>query len=151
MERTMKNIAAFAIGLIFGIGLLISGMNQPEKVLGFLDLFGRWDPSLLFVMAGAVTIGAFGFALADRRGTALFSDRISRAASSEIDARLVTGATIFGVGWGLSGVCPGPAIVNLGFASGPAIIFAAAMIAGMAAYEIVERIVRLPEPSDIAA
>jgi uncharacterized membrane protein YedE/YeeE len=151
MERIMKNLAAFAIGLIFGTGLLVSGMNQPEKVLGFLDLFGRWDPSLLFVMAGAVAIGVLGFALADRRATSVFGGPVARRTSDEINGRLIAGATIFGVGWGLSGVCPGPAIVNLGFASGPAIIFGVAMIAGMAAYEIVERFVRLPEPSDIAA
>lgn len=147
----MKNLAAFAIGLIFGIGLLISGMTQPEKVLGFLDLFGRWDPSLLFVMGGAVAIGVFGFAFAERRAVSAFGSPVARSTSDEINGRLLAGATIFGVGWGLSGVCPGPAIVNLGFATGPAIIFGVAMIAGMAAYEVTERIIRLPEPSDIAA
>lgn len=147
----MKNLSAFAIGLIFGIGLLLSGMNQPEKILGFLDLAGRWDPSLIFVMVGALVVGAIGFALADRRATSWFGDPVSRSMSNAIDRRLLAGAAIFGVGWGLSGICPGPAIVNLGFASGPAAIFAAAMIGGMVIYEITERLARLPQPGDIAA
>ncbi len=147
----MKNLSAFAIGLIFGIGLLLSGMNQPEKILGFLDLTGRWDPSLIFVMVGAVAIGVLGFQIADRRPLSWFGDPVSRSASDVIDRRLLAGAAIFGTGWGLSGVCPGPAIVNLGFASGPAAIFVVAMIAGMAAYEITERLNRLPQSGDIAA
>lgn len=147
----MKNLGAFAIGLIFGIGLLLSGMNQPEKILGFLDLTGRWDPSLIFVMVGAVTIGLLGFQIADRRPLSLLGDPVSRSTSNALDGRLLAGAAIFGIGWGLAGVCPGPALVNLGFASGPAAIFVVAMIAGMAAYEITERLTRLPQPGDITA
>ena len=147
----MKSLSAFAIGLIFGIGLLLSGMNQPEKILGFLDLAGRWDPSLIFVMMGAVVVGVLGFQIADRRPLSWFGDPISRATSNRIDPRLLAGAAIFGTGWGLAGVCPGPALVNLGFASGPAAIFVVTMFMGMAAYEITERLTRMPQPGDIAA
>ena len=130
----MKHFIAFAVGLIFGIGLLISGMTQPEKIFGFLDIFGRWDPSLAFVMAGALIIAAVGFVLAERRGKSLLGNPLTLPQQSEIDPRLLGGALIFGVGWGLAGVCPAPAIVNLGFASAPAYIFAGAMLAGMAIY-----------------
>jgi uncharacterized membrane protein YedE/YeeE len=104
----------------------------------------------MFVMAGALAVGAIGFALADRRATSLFGDPVPRPGAA-IDRRLIAGAAIFGTGWGLSGVCPGPAIVNLGFATGPAVIFVVATFAGMAAYEVTERLIRLPEPGDIAA
>ena len=130
----MKHFIAFAVGLIFGIGLLISGMTQPEKIFGFLDIFGRWDPSLAFVMAGALIIAAVGFVLAERRGKSLLGNPLTLPQQSEIDPRLLGGALIFGVGWGLAGVCPAPAIVNLGFASAPAYILAGAMLAGMAIY-----------------
>lgn len=134
----MKNLAAFAIGLLFGIGLLISGMTQPEKIFGFLDITGRWDPSLVFVMAGALVVAAVGFHLAGRRGRTLLGDPLSLASRNEIDPRLLAGAAIFGVGWGLAGVCPAPAIVNLGFLSAPAAIFAAAMLAGMAIHSVAQ-------------
>ena len=130
----MKHLIAFAVGLIFGIGLLVSGMTQPEKIFGFLDLTGRWDPSLIFVMGGAIILAAPGFWLADRRAATLFGERIV-APRQQINRQLVAGAAIFGVGWGLAGVCPGPAIVNLGFISGPAIVFFAAMLVGMVLYE----------------
>jgi uncharacterized membrane protein YedE/YeeE len=132
----MKHLTAFIVGLIFGIGLLISGMTQPEKIFGFLDLTGRWDPSLIFVMGGGLVVAAAGFFFAGRRGKSLLGDPLSLPMKKQIDPRLLAGATIFGVGWGLAGVCPAPAIVNLGFASAPAYIFAAAMIAGMAAYGV---------------
>lgn len=135
----MKALAAFVVGLIFGIGLLVSGMTQPQKVLGFLDLFGRWDPSLIFVMGGALAVAFIGFAIAGKRGKGLLGDPISLPDKTRIDPRLMTGAAIFGVGWGLAGVCPGPAIVNLGFATTPAIVFVVAMIAGMIACEIYAR------------
>jgi uncharacterized membrane protein YedE/YeeE len=130
----MKNLIAFGIGLLFSAGLLVSGMYKPEKILGFLDLAGRWDPSLLFVMGGAIALAAPGFWLAERRAATLFGERIAPL-PQQIDRQLIVGAAIFGAGWGLSGVCPGPAIVNLGFVSEPAIVFFAAMIAGMVFYE----------------
>jgi uncharacterized membrane protein YedE/YeeE len=132
----MKHLIAFAVGLIFGIGLLVSGMTQPEKIFGFLDLFGRWDPSLMFVMGAALAVAAAGFYIAEKRGKSVFGDPLSLPVKSEIDPRLLTGALVFGVGWGLAGVCPAPAIVNLGFASAPAYIFAASMLAGMAIYGV---------------
>lgn len=135
----MKNLTAFAIGILFGIGLLISGMNLPYKVLGFLDLFGRWDPSLIFVMGAGLAVSAIGFAIASKRGKALLGEPLHLPDKTKIDPRLLAGALIFGVGWGLSGVCPGPAIVNLGFATGPATIFFVAILAGMAAYEVFDR------------
>lgn len=134
----MKHLSAFVIGLIFGAGLLISGMTQPEKIFGFLDLTGRWDPSLIFVMGGALAVAAAGFYLAEKRGKSLLGDPLTLPAKNEIDPRLLAGAAIFGVGWGLAGVCPAPAIVNLGFASAPAYIFAAAMLAGMAIYGVTQ-------------
>lgn len=130
----MKHLIAFGVGLIFGIGLLISGMTQPEKIFGFLDIFGRWDPSLAFVMGGALAIAAPGFYLAQKRGRSALGEPLALPAKQDIDPRLLSGALIFGIGWGLAGVCPAPAIVNLGFASAPAYIFAAAMIGGMALY-----------------
>ncbi len=130
----MKHLIAFGVGLIFGIGLLISGMTQPEKIFGFLDIFGRWDPSLAFVMGGALAVAAPGFYFAQKRGKSAFGEPLALPKKQDIDPRLLSGALIFGIGWGLAGVCPAPAIVNLGFASGPAYVFAAAMIAGMALY-----------------
>ena len=106
-------IASFACGLIFGAGLLISGMTEPEKVLGFLDIFGAWDARLAFVMAGAVAVAAIGFALAQRRSAPVFTAKFLWPERSDIDAPLVAGGVLFGIGWGLVGICPGPALVNL--------------------------------------
>ena len=135
----MKYAAAFAIGLIFGIGLLVSGMYLPAKILGFLDLAGKWDPSLAFVMGGALPFSAIGFIIAHRRGKAVLGEPLHLPPTKKIEPRLLIGAAIFGTGWGLSGVCPGPAIFNLGFATGPALVFFAALAAGMAGYEAFDR------------
>lgn len=129
-------IASFVSGLIFGIGLLISGMTEPEKVLGFLDIFGAWDATLAFVMGGAVAVAAIGFAFARRRGAPLLAARYRWPARSDLDTPLVAGAVLFGVGWGLVGICPGPAIVNLAGLSVPIIVFVAAMIFGMVGFEL---------------
>lgn len=129
-------LASFLCGLIFGAGLLISGMTQPDKVLDFLDLFGAWDATLAFVMAGAVAVTAAGFVLARRRGTPLLAEKLRWPDRSDIDASLVTGAMLFGIGWGLVGLCPGPALVNLARASGPVIVFVVAMAAGMAGHDL---------------
>jgi uncharacterized membrane protein YedE/YeeE len=131
----MLILASFGCGLLFGAGLLISGMTQPDKVLGFLDLFGAWDATLAFVMAGAVAVTAAGFALARRRGIPLLAEKLRWPDRSDIDAPLVTGAILFGIGWGLVGLCPGPALVNLAGLSGPVIVFVIAMAAGMAGYD----------------
>ena len=128
----MVAIASFACGLIFGIGLLISGMTDPQKVLGFLDVFGTWDPTLAFVMAGALGVTAIGFTVAKRRGHPMLESRSRWPAPAAIDAPLVAGAILFGIGWGLVGLCPGPAIVNLGTGSAPVFLFVIAMLVGMA-------------------
>jgi uncharacterized membrane protein YedE/YeeE len=128
-------IASFACGLIFGAGLLISGMNDPVKVLGFLDLFGAWDATLAFVMAGAVAVSSIGFALARRRGVPVLAERSFWPDRTDIDARLLIGGGLFGIGWGLVGFCPGPALVNLAGLSFPVVAFVAAMAAGMSAYD----------------
>jgi uncharacterized protein len=137
---------AFIAGLLFGIGLLVSGMVNPAKVLGFLDLAGRWDPSLALVMAGAIAIGAIGFAIASRRATTLLGTPMLLPTARAIDPRLVFGGLLFGVGWGLAGFCPGPAVVALGAGQTKAIVFIAAMLAGMLAFEWIER-TRAPSPA----
>jgi uncharacterized membrane protein YedE/YeeE len=129
-------LASLGCGLLFGAGLLISGMTQPDKVLDFLDVFGAWDATLAFVMAGAVAVTAAGFALARRRGIPLLAEKLRWPDRSDIDASLVTGAVLFGIGWGLVGLCPGPALVNLAGLSGPVIVFVIAMAAGMAGHDL---------------
>src|SRR5262245_25118781 len=129
-------VASFICGLIFGAGLLISGMTEPEKVLGFLDLFGAWDATLAFVMAGAVGAASSGFALARRRGVPVFAARYLWPERRDIDAPLVVGAALFGIGWGLVGICPGPALVNLAGFSLPIVVFVVAMVVGMLGYEL---------------
>jgi uncharacterized membrane protein YedE/YeeE len=132
-------VASFIAGVIFGLGLIVSGMANPAKVLGFLDLAGRWDPSLAFVMAGAVAVAAFAFAIARRRAVSVLGGRISLPATRAIDRRLVVGSMMFGVGWGIAGFCPGPALVALGMAEPKALVFVAAMLSGMAFFEMLER------------
>jgi hypothetical protein len=129
---TKSTIAAFAIGLLFGLGLCVSGMILPSKVKGFLDVAGPWDPSLGFVMGGAVGVGLIAFRLARGRSRALLGEEMRLPANNRIDASLLIGATIFGIGWGLGGVCPGPAIVDLAFLDPQIVVFVLAMIAGMA-------------------
>src|SRR5206468_5257299 len=106
--RAMSIAAAFAAGLVFGIGLILSGMTDPGKVIGFLDFFGSWDPSLAFVMGGAILVGFFAFALAKRRTAAFFGGAMHLPSNRDIDSRLVAGSLVFGIGWGLAGYCPGP-------------------------------------------
>ena len=134
-----QRISEFLIGLLFGLGLLLSGMTDPGKVLAFLDLFGAWDPSLALVMGGAIGVGSFAFALAKKRTTDLFGGAIRLPTATRIDLRLVLGALIFGAGWGLAGFCPGPAWVSLAGGQPKAAIFFAAMVAGMAVFELAER------------
>jgi uncharacterized membrane protein YedE/YeeE len=126
---------SFACGLVFGIGLLISGMTDTGKVLGFLDIFGAWDATLAFVMAGAVAVTSLGFALARRRGTPVLAAESLWPTRRDVDAPLVMGATLFGIGWGLVGLCPGPALVNLAGLGLPVIVFVVAMAVGMLGYD----------------
>lgn len=135
----MLNISALIAGLVFGLGLIVSGMANPAKVIGFLDLAGSWDPSLAFVMGGAIGVGVVGFLLARRRTRSLLGAPMQLPASSEISKRLIFGSLAFGVGWGLAGFCPGPAIVSAAAGYGKAWIFVAAMIAGMMLFTLLER------------
>ena len=128
-------LVSFVCGFIFGAGLLISGMTDTAKVLGFLDIFGAWDATLAFVMAGAVSVTTIGFALARRRGPPVFATQSLWPTRRDIDAPLVTGAALFGIGWGLAGLCPGPALVNLAGLSLPVIVFVAAMAVGMLGHD----------------
>lgn len=135
----MHVLVSGLVGLIFGLGLIVSGMANPAKVLGFLDLAGAWDPSLALVMVGAIAVGALGFALARRRSTSWLGLVMNVPSSRSIDRRLVAGSLAFGVGWGLAGFCPGPALVALGMGQGKAVAFVLAMLAGMALFELFER------------
>jgi len=128
-------LASFACGLLFGIGLLVSGMTDTQKVLGFLDLFGAWDATLAFVMAGAVAVSSAGFALARRRGQPAFAPQQLWPTRKDIDTPLVAGSALFGLGWGLVGLCPGPALVNLAGLSLPIVVFVVAMGAGMIGHD----------------
>ncbi len=130
----MSALAAFAAGLVFGMGLLLSGMADPGKVKGFLDLAGTWDPSLAFVMGGAILVGVFAFALARKRARSFLGGAMHLPEARELDARLVGGSIVFGIGWGLAGFCPGPAIVSLGAGYDQAAAFVAAMLVGMVLY-----------------
>ncbi|MCA0901345.1 DUF6691 family protein [Microbulbifer agarilyticus] len=131
--------SAFIAGLIFSFGLLLSGMANPEKVLGFLDLFGAWDPSLMLVMGGAIAVGLPAFALARKRETAVLGGTIQLPGKRALDKRLILGSLAFGIGWGLAGFCPGPGIVASGALEPGALVFAVAMIAGMLGFRLLER------------
>lgn len=130
----MRLLAALLAGLLFGLGLTISGMVNPAKILSFLDVAGQWDPSLALVMAAAVPVAALGFAAGRKRRTPIFAAAFMEPAKSRLDARLVSGAMLFGIGWGLAGFCPGPALASLGFGGWRAVLFVVAMVAGMAAF-----------------
>ncbi|MBX7201179.1 MAG: YeeE/YedE family protein [Rhodospirillaceae bacterium] len=126
-------LGGLAAGLLFGTGLAISGMINPAKVMAFLDIAGAWDPSLAFVMLGALLVAGPGYRLILRRSRPLFEDAFVLPARRELDSRLLAGAALFGIGWGLGGYCPGPALAALGFGKVQTLAFAAAMAAGMIA------------------
>lgn len=129
--------SSFAAGLLFGLGLIISQMVNPAKVLAFLDIFGNWDPSLAFVMGGAVLVSALGYAYAKRRGVPVLAPKLEIPTRRDLEPRLLTGAAIFGIGWGLVGLCPGPALTILPFGHWQAFVFVAALLAGMAIFRFV--------------
>jgi uncharacterized membrane protein YedE/YeeE len=135
----MERISEFVIGLLFGLGLILAGMTDPSKVIGFLDLAGAWDPSLAFVMGGAILVGLFAFGAAKRRTTSVFGGAMQLPTSRDIDRRLIAGSLMFGAGWGLAGFCPGPAIVSVGAGNSKAIVFTLAMLLGMVIFEMLER------------
>ncbi len=134
-----SRISEFVAGLLFGIGLIVSGMTDPGKVLGFLDLAGAWDPSLAFVMGGAILIGFFAFMIAKKRTLTFLGGALHLPKATAIDRRLVVGGLLFGVGWGLAGFCPGPALVSMAMGQPKALVFVAAMLAGMKMFEVLER------------
>ena len=126
-------------GLVFGLGLIVSGMANPAKGLGFLDIGGAWDPSLAFVMGGAVVVGALAFSVAKKRKRSLLGADMKLPTSNVIDRRLVFGSILFGIGWGIAGFCPGPGLVALGTGQVKAAVFVIAMLAGMGVFELLER------------
>jgi hypothetical protein len=137
MRRTLFSLSnAFGCGLLFGFGLALSGMLDPARVRGFLDIFGAWDPSLAFVLAGAVMTTFIGVRVSKRLASPALAPRFDLPAKSHIDAELILGAAIFGVGWGIAGLCPGPAIASLSLGLWPTIVFTAAMIIGMALFRL---------------
>ena len=136
--------SALLSGLVFGLGLILSGMANPAKVLGFLDLAGAWDPSLALVMAGAIAVGFFAFLIAKMRTVSLIGAEMKLPTATHIDRRLVAGGTLFGMGWGIAGFCPGPGLVALGMGEPKAFVFVAAMLAGMMVFQLLEK--RQPPP-----
>ena len=139
MNIRLNTFSAFFVGLLFGLSLIVSGMSDPAKVLGFLDLAGAWDPSLALVMGGAIGVGLVAFTLAGRRQRSLLGLPMQLPTARQIDRRLVFGSLVFGVGWGLAGICPGPALVLFGAGAPEGALFVAAMLVGMGAFEILER------------
>lgn len=148
-----RHLSAFFAGALFAVGLAISGMTQPGKVIGFLDVLGDWDPSLAFVMGGAVIVNVALFRLARRRSKPLFEPRFHLPTRRDIDGRLIVGGVLFGVGWGLSGYCPGPALVSTATAGAGVLAFVGAMAAGVGLHAALTRArrrapQRRPEPAE---
>ena len=134
-----KQIISLLVGLVFGLGLIVSGMTNPAKVVGFLDLFGAWDPSLALVMGGAIGVGVVFFRLAGRRTQAVLGGPMHLPTRRDVDRRLVVGGVLFGAGWGLGGFCPGPGIVSVGSGNEAGYVFVAAMLLGMLVFERFEK------------
>ncbi len=145
-----STLAALVSGVLFGLGLGVSGMTDPSKVIGFLDLFGAWDPALAFVMGGAVVTYLAAFRLITRRTHPVFAERFSLPTRRDIDVRLLGGAALFGIGWGLGGVCPGPALTSIPTGAPGIIAFVLAMAGGMSAFRLLDRVrarrASAPEP-----
>jgi uncharacterized membrane protein YedE/YeeE len=151
----MALLAQFAVGLLFGLGLVVSGMSNPATVLGFLDVSavgsGTWDPRLAFVLVGAVGVAALGYRLVLQRRRPVLAEAFHLPTATAVDARLVVGAAIFGVGWGLVGFCPGPAFVAAGTGAAPAILFVAAMLVGMLAARLLAKRLNPSRPGPAAS
>jgi len=143
-KNHISRASEFVVGLMFGVGLMASGMTDPGKVIGFLDLFGAWDPSLALVMGGAVVVGFFAFALAKKRTTTFLGGALRFPTSTQMDKPLVIGSLLFGAGWGLGGFCPGPALVSMADGQSKAMLFVAAMLVGMLGFELMDRLVHAP-------
>ena len=147
-KNHFSRISEFVVGLMFGVGLMASGMTDPGKVIGFLDLFGAWDPSLALVMGGAVVVGFFAFALAKKRTTTFLGGALRLPTTNQMDKPLVIGSLLFGAGWGLGGFCPGPALVSMADGQAKAVLFVAAMLVGMLGFELMDRLVHAPRKSE---
>jgi len=135
----MRALSLAGSGLLFAIGLAVSGMTQPAKVIGFLDFFGNWDPALLFVMGGAVVVNGIALRFILRRPKPVFGQAFQLPTRKDLDARLIGGAALFGIGWGLGGYCPGPALVSLPALGTPVLVFVAAMLVGMVAFDLIDQ------------
>lgn len=135
----MKTIVSFLVGLLLGLGLIVAGMSNPAKVLGFLDLAGAWDPSLALVMGGAVAVGFAGFTVARRRKVSVLGEPMRFSTIRHVDRPLIVGSAVFGIGWGLAGICPGPALTLLGAGAPEGVVFVLAMLAGMALFSALPR------------
>lgn len=138
---------AFLLGVLFAIGLGISGMTLPTKVIGFLDLFGDWDPSLALVMVGAIGVNGLVYAVVKKRSAPLLAPRFRLPTRTDIDGRLVGGAVLFGTGWGLGGFCPGPGVVSAASGATSSLVFVAAMVVGMLAWKLVDRLLSTRVPA----
>lgn len=143
-KHHIYRLTEFVAGLLFGIGLLLSGMTDPGKVIGFLDLFGTWDPSLALVMGGAILVGFFAFTVAQKRTNTFLGGVLRFPTNMDIDNKLVLGSLMFGAGWGLAGFCPGPALVSMADGQPKALLFVLAMLVGMLGFELMDRFVHAP-------
>ena len=150
-QNHIYRVTEFAVGLMFGVGLMASGMTDPGKVIGFLDLFGAWDPSLALVMGGAVVVGFFAFTLAKKRTSTLLGGVLRFPTNTQMDKPLVIGSLMFGAGWGLGGFCPGPALVSMADGQPKAMLFVTAMLIGMLGFELMDRFVHAPRKAKLNA
>lgn len=144
LHKNLYRLTEFLVGLLFGLGLMLSGMTDPGKVIGFLDLFGAWDPSLTLVMGGAILVGFFAFTIAKKRTTTFLGGVLRIPSNMDIDKKLLVGSLLFGAGWGLAGFCPGPALVSMADGQPKALVFVLAMLAGMLGFELMDRLVHAP-------
>jgi uncharacterized membrane protein YedE/YeeE len=144
MKKHLDTLSSFIVGLIFGIGLILAGMTNPAKVIGFLDITGTWDPSLAFVMGGGILVAIVAFRFAKKRTVNFLGGAMRMPTSDMIDKRLVIGSLLFGAGWGMAGFCPGPALTSMGTGNPKAVIFVIAMIVGMALFELADRFLHQP-------
>ena len=148
-NSVIHRVSEFLVGLLFGLGLILSGMTDPGKVIGFLDLFGLWDPSLALVMGGAIAVGFFAFTLAKKRTTNFLGGLLCLPTQNQIDKPLVIGSLLFGAGWGLAGFCPGPAWVSMASGQPQALVFVVAMLAGMVGFELMDRFIHAPRKAKL--
>lgn len=150
-KNLVYRVVEFAVGLLFGIGLMLSGMTDPGKVIGFLDPLGTWDPSLALVMGGAIMVGFFAFTVAKKRTTTFLGGVLRFPTNRDIDKKLVLGSLMFGTGWGLAGFCPGPALVSMADGQPKALLFVVAMVVGMVGFELMDRFVHAPRKAKLNA